>query len=156
MNMTKTLHATLLFERTIAARCEDVFGALSDPVLRSDWGTPSETTVVLYDETDFREGGRDLFRCGLKDDPNILGTTHYLDIIVNRRIVSSETITMDGKRLCASLNTVELLPRGDETSLTSTTQLVSFIGQQMVNGHEAGTNASLDNLVAYFGKTKRP
>jgi uncharacterized protein YndB with AHSA1/START domain len=155
MDMTDTLHTTLVFERTIAARCEDVFDALSDPTKRSDWGAPSDTAVIRYDEADFREGGRDVFRCGPKDDPNIQGTTHYLDIIVGRRIVSSETITMGGKRLCASLNTVELLSHGDETRLTSTTQLASFIGQEMVNGHEAGTNASLDNLVAYFDRTKR-
>jgi len=54
--------------------------------------------------------------------------------------------------LCASLTTLELTPRGEKTKLKSTTQLASFIGEDMVRGHETGTNASLDNLVQYFSK----
>lgn len=38
------------------------------------------------------------------------------------------------------------------TKLKSTTQLASFIGEDMVKGHETGTSASLDNLVQYFSK----
>ena len=62
--------------------------------------------------------------------------THYLDIIANRRVVSSETIVVNGKRLCASLTTLELAPDGDKTQLKSTTQLASFIGEDMVKGHQ--------------------
>jgi uncharacterized protein YndB with AHSA1/START domain len=150
--MTSTLHATLVFEREISASTEAVFAAFADPVKRAQWGTPSDTAVVIYDETDFREGGQDSFRCGSKSDPNIHGLTRYLDITLNRRIVSSETITIDGTRLCVSLTTLELTPEGKRTKLKSTTQLSSFIGQDMVNGHTTGTNASLDNLVKYFRK----
>jgi uncharacterized protein YndB with AHSA1/START domain len=145
-----TLHATLVFEREIPAPIEAVFAAFADPVIRTEWGTPSDTAVVLYDEADFREGGQDRFRCGAKTDPNIHGTTRYLEIIPDRRVVSSETIVMGGKRLCASLTTLELSPDGDKTRLKSTTQLASFIGADMVKGHETGNNAALDNLVRYF------
>jgi hypothetical protein len=51
---------------------------------------------------------------------------------------------------CASLTTLELNPDGGHTKLKSTIQLVSFVGQDMVKGHESGTNASLDNLVNFF------
>lgn len=114
------------------------------------WGAPSEKTALIYDQADFTEGGKDVFRCGPKADPNIQGTTRYLDIVSNQRIVASETIEMDGHRLCASLSTLELHPDGDRTLLKSTVQLASFVGQDMVRGHENGTNASLDNLVAHF------
>jgi uncharacterized protein YndB with AHSA1/START domain len=150
--MSQTLHKTLVFEREIAAPAEAVFAAFADPVARAAWSTPSDTAVVIYDEADFRDGGRDRFRCGSKTDPNIHGATHYLEITASRRIVSSETITMDGRRLCASLVTLELTPNGRNTKLKITTQLASFIGQDMVNGHTAGTNASLDNLVKFFAK----
>src|SRR5579863_2063029 len=123
MTPTTTLHATLVFEREIPAPVEKVFAAFADPVARAAWGAPSETAVVIYDAADFREGGQDRFRCGSKADPNIHGTTRYLDITANRRIVSSETIVVDGKRLCASITTLELTPDGDKTKLTSTTQL---------------------------------
>jgi uncharacterized protein YndB with AHSA1/START domain len=152
MASTATLHATLVFERDIPASAERVFAAFADPVARVTWGAPSDTAVVIYDAADFREGGEDRFRCGAKADPNIHGVTRYLDIVANRRVVSSETIAMGGKRLCASLNTLELTAEGDTTKLKSTTQLASFIGEDMVRGHEAGTNASLDNLVRYFSR----
>lgn len=145
-----TLHATLVFERKLAAPVGAVFAAFADPLKRAEWGAPSETATVIYDEADFKEGGRDKFRCGSKSNPNIYGATQYLDIVANSRIVSSETISIDGNRLCVSLTTLELTPEGKETKLKNTTQLVSFIGQDMVNGFTTGTNASLDNLVAYF------
>jgi uncharacterized protein YndB with AHSA1/START domain len=150
IDMTDTLHQTLVFERTIKASAEAVFAAFVDPVARANWGTPSDTATVIYDETDFREGGRDRFRCGSKTNPNIHGETRYLDIVANRRIVSSETVTVDGKRLCASLTTLELTPTSSGTKLTNTTQLASFIGDDMVKGHTTGTNASLDNLVRFL------
>jgi uncharacterized protein YndB with AHSA1/START domain len=148
--MTSTLHATLVFEREIPASTEKVFAAFVDPAARAQWGTPSDTAVVIYDEADFREGGQDRFRCGSKENPNIHGVTHYLDIAPNRRVVSSETIVVDGRRLCVSLTTLELIPDGQKTRLKNTTQLASFIGEDMVKGHTAGTNASLDNLVQCF------
>lgn len=148
--MTMTLHATLIFERKIPASIEQVFQAFADPAARSEWGAPSDTAVVIYDEADFREGGQDRFRCGSSANPNIRGITRYLDIVPNRRVVSSETIEMDGRRLCASLTTLEFTADGETTKLTNTTQLASFIGNDMVKGHKTGTNASLDNLVRHF------
>jgi uncharacterized protein YndB with AHSA1/START domain len=148
--MIPALHATLVFERDIPAPVEAVYAAFADPAARADWGTPSDTAVVIYDESDFREGGQDRFRCGPKADPYIHGVTRYLDIVAGHRVVSSETITMDGKRLCTSLTTLELTPDGKNTKLKHTTQLASFIGQDMIKGHQTGHNASLDNLVRYF------
>jgi uncharacterized protein YndB with AHSA1/START domain len=150
--MSQTLHKTLVFEREIAAPAEAVFAAFADPVARAAWGTPSDTAILIYDEADFRDGGRDRFRCGSKTDPNIHGATHYLEITANRRIVSTETITVDGRHLCACLTTLELTPNGRNTRLKNTAQLASFIGEDMVDGHATGTNASLDNLVKFFAK----
>jgi uncharacterized protein YndB with AHSA1/START domain len=152
MTPMATLHATLVFEREIPASVEDVFAAFADPAARSAWGAPADTAILIYDEADFREGGQDRFRCGSKADPNIHGTTRYLEIIANRRVVSSETIVGGGKRLCASLTTLELTPEGEKTKLKSTTQLASFIGEDMVKGHETGNNGSLDNLVQYLSR----
>jgi uncharacterized protein YndB with AHSA1/START domain len=64
--MAMTLHANLVFERDVPAPIEQVFAAFADPALRSEWGAPSETAVIIYDEADFREGGQDRFRCGPK------------------------------------------------------------------------------------------
>jgi uncharacterized protein YndB with AHSA1/START domain len=150
MSELTAVHATLFFERMVPATCGRVFTAYADVEERQKWGAPSDNTALIYDHADFREDGGDAFRCGSKANPNIHGATRYLDIVVNRRIVSTETISVDGRRLCASLQTLELYPDGDCTKLKSTIQLVSFVGQDMVKGHENGTNASLDNLVNFF------
>jgi uncharacterized protein YndB with AHSA1/START domain len=150
--MSPTLHATLIFEREIAVPQDAVFAAFADPAARALWGVPSDTAVVIYDEADFRTGGQDRFRCGSRANPNIHGVTRYLEIALNRRVVSSETIAVDGKCLCVSLTTLELIPDGNGTRLKNTTQLASFIGQDMVEGHTSGTNASLDRLVQYLEK----
>lgn len=148
--MTMALHATLVFERDISAPPKAVFAAFADPAARVQWGTPSDTAVLIYDDADFREGGLDHFRCGSKTNPNIHGVTHYLDIVPDRRMTSSETLVVDGRRLCVSLTTLELSPDGNKTRLKNTTQLASFIGEDMVKGYTTGTNASLDSLVRYF------
>jgi uncharacterized protein YndB with AHSA1/START domain len=141
-------HATLIFERVCEATVKTVFAAFADPKVRAAWGTPSETAVMIYDEADFRIGGRDLFRCGAKIDPKFRGETRYLDIVPNRRIVSSETIEFEGKRLSASLITVDLEPAADEsTYVTLTVQLASFDGPGMIDGSKIGYDAALDNLV---------
>ena len=148
--MSGTLHATLVFEREIAAAPKTVFAAYADSAVRAQWGTPSDTAVLIYDDADFREAGQDHFRCGPKTSPNIHGVTRYLDIVPDRRVISSETLVVDGRRLCASLTTLELTPDGSKTRLKHTTQLASFIGEDMVKGFTTGTNASLDGLVRYF------
>jgi hypothetical protein len=48
------------------------------------------------------------------------------------------------------LTTLELTPDGRNTRLKYTTQLASFLGEDMVKGFTTGTNASLDGLVRYF------
>ena len=149
-----TTHATLVFEREVPATVERVFAAFASAKSRSDWGAPSDTATIIYDQDDFREGGEDRFRCGSKTNPNIHGPTRYLEIIPNRRIVSSETISMDGQRLCASLVTLELTQSGGVTKLRSTSQVASFIGQDMISGTEVGNNSSLNSLVNYFSKLR--
>jgi uncharacterized protein YndB with AHSA1/START domain len=143
-------HATLVFERELSAPIAAVFQAYANATLRARWGAPSETAVIIYDAEDFREGGIDRYRCGSRQDPNIHVTTHYLEIVEHRRIVYSETITTEGRRLCASLTTVELALVERGTRLKNTIQVASFIGTAMIDGHKAGQAASLDNLVRYF------
>ena len=144
-------HATLVFEREIPAPIGDVFAAYADSAVRAKWSAPSGD-IILYDHEEFREGCQDRFRCGPKTNPNIHGTTHYWEIVWNQRIVSSEMLEMDAARLAVSLNTIELSELGTSTKLKHTVQLVSFIGEDMVNGYEHGNNAALNGLARYFGR----
>jgi len=142
--------ATLTFERLVPAAVHLVFEAFADVTKRMEWGAPSNTAALIYDASDFREGGVDRFRCGSMNDPRFHGTTHYLRIVPDRCIVSSETIDCDGERLCASLTFLGLSPQGHATHLLSTTHVVSFVGDEMIKGTKVGNNGSLDSLMRYF------
>ena len=142
-------HATLVFERTCSAPIERVFAAFADASERARWGTPSDTAAFIYDATDFRVGGRDIFRCGAKSDPQFHGVTTYYDIVSNARIVSTETISTGDATIFISLTTTALEATAAGTKITVTTQLVSFVGDGAAKGVTEGQNAALDNLVAF-------
>ena len=126
-------HATITLERTYRAPLERVFSEFADPVARARWSAPSND-VLIYDQTEFRAGGRDLFRCGPKNDPKFRGETFYHLIVPNRRVVSSETLDVDGQRLAVSLNTLDFEGTGEGTNLKVTVQMVSLVGADMIEG----------------------
>jgi uncharacterized protein YndB with AHSA1/START domain len=138
-------HATITLERTYRAALERVFSEFADPVARARWSAPSND-VLIYDQNEFRAGGRDLFRCGPKNDPKFRGETFYHLIVPNRRVVSSETLDVDGQRLAISLNTLDFEPAGEGTKLKVTVQMVSFVGAGMIEGYESGNKSALENL----------
>ena len=67
----------------------------------------------------------------------------YYDVVPNQRIVSSETVETARKKLIISMSTTTLEPQGASTKVTVTTQLISLVGDDMINGVEVGQNASL-------------
>ena len=138
-------HATITLERTYNVPVDRVFSEFADPVARARWSAPSED-VLIYDEADFRVGGKDVFRCGPKGDPKFRGETHYLLIAPNALVVSSETVDMDGQRLAVSLTTLEFEPTEHTTNLTVTVQIVSFVGAGMIHGSESGYKSAWENL----------
>lgn len=110
----KSHHATITLERSYPAPLERLFSEFADPVSRARWSAPSEE-VLIYDEADFRIGGKDVFRCGPKGDPKFRGETCYLLIVPNVRVVSSETLDMDDQRIAVSLTTLDFEPTQDAT-----------------------------------------
>jgi uncharacterized protein YndB with AHSA1/START domain len=72
----KLQHTTIILESSYRAPVERVFSEFADPVARARW-SPTSNDVLIYDQTDVRVGGRDLFRCGPKDDPKFRGETLY-------------------------------------------------------------------------------
>lgn len=101
----------------------------------------------IYDKVDFREGGVDVFRCGDKSNPQYRGVTTYYDIVPNTRIVLSEVIETQGRKLLISMSTTTFEPEGSGTRVVVTVQLTSLAGEDMLNGAKFGHNGSLDNLV---------
>jgi uncharacterized protein YndB with AHSA1/START domain len=146
MKNNPVLHETIEMERTYQAGIDRVFAAFADPAVRAKWGVPSDTAVFIYDEVNFTTGGRDLFRCGSKSDPKYHGETHYLHIVPDECIVSTETVDADGKRLSASLTTVQFTGDASTTKIALTVQVAAFGGSDMIEGTKFGHNAALNNL----------
>jgi uncharacterized protein YndB with AHSA1/START domain len=143
---TTTTHETLVFERTFACPAEILYEAFADPGARARWGLPSPTATIIYDEADFRVGGRDRSRCGAKSDPRFQVDAVYLNIVPNQRIVYSEMVA-DGKRaLSAALHTIEISHDGVKAHLKVTVQLAAFDGEDMAEGVRFGFGAALNNL----------
>jgi uncharacterized protein YndB with AHSA1/START domain len=145
----KLQHATITLEHSYAAPVERVFSEFADPVARARWSAPSND-ALLYDEADFRIGGKDVFRCGPKGDPKFRGETRYLNIVQNALVVSSETIETEGQRLAVALNTLDFTRTDQGTNLTVTVQIVSFIGPDLIHGYESGNRSALKNLAQHL------
>jgi uncharacterized protein YndB with AHSA1/START domain len=149
----KLQHATITLQYSYSAPLELVFSKFADPVERARWSAPSNDELV-YDEADFQIGGKDVFRCGPKGDLKFRGETHYLDIVPNARVISSETVAVDGRRLAAALTTLDFEPTKDGTLLTVTVQIVSFVGPDMMSSYESGNRSALKNLALHLGNIR--
>jgi len=149
----KLQHATITLEHSYAAPLERVFSEFADPVARARWSAPSKDALI-YDEADFRIGGKDVFRCGPEGDPKFRGETRYLQIIPNALVVSSETVDMDGQRLAVALTTLDFKRTDEGTNLTVTVQMVSFVGPDMIHGYESGNKSALENLADHLRKMR--
>lgn len=147
----KPQHATIMLEHSYSAPVERVFSQFADPAARAGWSAPSEE-ILVYDESDFRVGGKDVFRCGPKGNPKFRGETRYLHIVPNKRVVSSETLDTDDQLLAVALTTLEFEPTKDGTNLTVTVQIVSFVGPDMIRGYESGNKSALKNLSQHLGE----
>jgi uncharacterized protein YndB with AHSA1/START domain len=145
----KLQHATITIERTYSASVERIFSVFADPQARAKWSTSSNGAMV-YDESDFREGGRDLFRCGPKDDLRFKGLTTYHVIDSNRCVISSEVLTEGTTRLAVALNTLEFAPNATGSTLKATIQIVSFVGSGMIKGYEDGNRGALEGLARHL------
>src|SRR5258708_34561138 len=145
----KLQHATIKLQHSYSAPLELVFSEFADPSARARWSAPSNDEL-LYDEADFQIGGKDVFRCGPKGDLKFRGETHYLEIALNTRVVSSETVALDGRRLAVALTTLDFEPTKDGTLLTVRIQVVSFVGPDMIHSYESGNQSAMNNLALHL------
>lgn len=152
MTEAATHHGTVVVERTIGATVARVFAGFSDARERESWGAPSDTAAFFYEKHDFRIGGRDVARCGAKADPRFRVEARYVDIVPERRVVWTETISeIGGATLAANLTTLEFLANGEQTRLRVTVQITSFVGPGMIENTKAGHTGSMASMARHFG-----
>ena len=102
--------------------------------------------MIAEQTFDFREGGHERKRFGPKDDPRFVADTLYLDIVPDRRIVFSYSMTSRGEPISVSLTTVEIMPDGQQTKLLLTEHVAFLDGKDNAANREEGLASMLDKI----------
>jgi uncharacterized protein YndB with AHSA1/START domain len=138
--MTVT-HHTFTLERTYPVPSSRVFAAWADAAAKARWFVPDGTH-----DLDFRVGGRETIEAEGPDGTPLSVLSIYHDIVPERRIVYSTTLS-GGKALATvSITTVELVEEGEATRLVLTEQGTFLDGAEEPAWREQGTGDWLDRL----------
>lgn len=143
-------HGTVVVERTIKVPVARAYAAYADATERARWAAPSETAVFIYEETDFKVGGRDVARCGPKEDPRFRVESRYVDIVPGQRIMTTDTVHDSDKLLTANIITMEFSDNAQSTRVKVTVQVTSLVGSEMIDNTRAGNTGSLANMAQYL------
>jgi uncharacterized protein YndB with AHSA1/START domain len=153
MNEQSVIHSTFVIEHSYPVPPERVFSAFADPAKKRRWFAESKNHNVEEFEMDFRTGGieRASYRfqeSSLFPGAILVNEGSYLDIVANERIVTSAAMTLGGKRISASLVTIELLPTDKGTDLICTHQGAFFEGADGPEMREQGWRHLFERLTA--------
>ncbi len=151
MTEPSVIHNTFVIERTYPTAPARVFAAFADPARKRRWFAAGDGSDLLGFEMDFRVGGTERARYSFKEGSPIAGKTlanetYYVDLVPDRRIVSTSNMTLADKLISASLLTFELLPAGDGTTLVFTHQAVFFEGSDGPQMREGGWRKLFERL----------
>ena len=142
-------HGTIRLERRYKAAPARVFAAWAEPEARAQWDVPGRW-VIAEQTFDFREGGRERKRFGPQGDPHLVADTLYLDVVAERRIVFSYSMTSRGTPISVSLTTVEISPApssgGRNSHLLLTEQVAFLDGNDNAANREEGLASMLDKI----------
>ncbi|KQX14476.1 polyketide cyclase [Ensifer sp. Root423] len=122
MNERSAGHATFVIRRSYAATPATVFHAFADPATKRRWFFEGEGWTVDEFTSSFEVGGREHSRFRFGNGPVMCNDTIYLEIVANKRIVFSYTMTVAGRPISASLGTLEFSADGEGTRLNYTEQ----------------------------------
>jgi uncharacterized protein YndB with AHSA1/START domain len=151
------IHNTFVIERSYPKPPETVFAAFADPAKKGRWFAEGHNHEVEEFHMDFQIGGAERTRYVLKEGtpfPGVVMSTDgtFQDIVPNRRIVTASAMTFAGRRISATLVTIELLATDTGTDLICTHQGAFFEGADGPQMREAGWRAHFDKLAAYLAR----
>jgi uncharacterized protein YndB with AHSA1/START domain len=152
-NTAAVVHNTFVVERTYPVSVQRVYSAFADPALKRRWYADRGDHDVDAFEHDFRVGGVERLQYRLAEGSpfaglSILNDGAFQDIVPGERIVTTSTMSFQGKRISTSLVTFQFLARDGETDLIVTHQGAFFEGADGPRIREAGWRALLDRLHA--------
>lgn len=150
MSQPTIKHGNFVIERRFDAPIPLVFQALTDIDMKRRWFTEGDGWVTDKYVLDASEGGHEegTFRFG--DGPPIRNETTYLDVVKALRLVFSYCMFVDGKRISASLASIELLPEGLGTKLLYTEQAAFLDGADSLKSRKDGCEQLFDTLGREF------
>lgn len=149
----RTTHESFSLERRYDASPAQVFAAWEDVEGRAHWQKPADDLHLVYDKADFRVGGCDVSRCWADgDDHAYEAVVYYQDIVPDRRLVMSETVSKADVRLSVALATVEIDPDGTGARMRLTLQITAEEGSEIFAGYHEGWSALLENLVSHLAR----
>jgi uncharacterized protein YndB with AHSA1/START domain len=156
MQKQTVTHSMFTLERRYAAAPERVFAALAEPEKKRRWFADSPNHDVVEFGMDFREGGVERMKYRFNEGTPFPGVTlvnagHYEDIVEEKRVVLTSTMTIAGRRISVSLVTFELTAEGDGTALTCTVQAAFFVGADGPEMRKAGWEFLLERLGDLLG-----
>ena len=137
-------HSTFTLQRDYPQPVAAVFAAWSDQATKRRWFDLAEPRGEHH--LDFREGGRETYRSAAGTRPAYAYDATYLDIVPGTRIVSASTISADGRRVSASLATVEFTATPGGTRLVLTEHGAYLDGLDTPDSRRRGTTTQLDAL----------
>jgi uncharacterized protein YndB with AHSA1/START domain len=146
MEKLSVTHSTFVIERSYPTTPERVFAAFADPAKKRRWFAESEGFAVREFEMDFRVGGSEHSRFNMQDGTPLANDTSYQDIEPNRRIVFAYTMSVGGRRISASLSTIELLPTEKGTDFVYTEQAAFFEGSDGEKIRKTGWSELFERL----------
>ncbi|MFF2009265.1 SRPBCC family protein [Streptomyces sp. NPDC058195] len=142
----QTAHATFCLERHYPAPPARVFSAWADPQAKAGWFSGADATHEL----DFRVGGREVNRARRANGPELVFESWYRDIVPDRRLVYTSTLSTGDELTTVSLTTVEFHHEGTGTRLVLTEQGTFLSGAEEPSWREQGTGTWLDALDAFL------
>ena len=146
MSESSASHTTFVIERLFPATPRRVFRAWSDPEIKRRWFACHDDMINTGYEIDFRPGGREMNRVETPSGGVHLFQSHILDIVPDARIIYAYEMSLNGKRLSASLATVEFAPAPEGARMVFTEQVVFLDGYIDREDRIRGTEMGLDRL----------
>ena len=144
-----TDHATFSLERTLAAPPTRVFAAFADQASKAAWFVGPLDSATGGHSLDFRVGGREHLATELPDGDTVTFDATYLDIVPDERLIYAYEMTYAGRRISASLASIELRAAPGGTHLALTEHGIFLDGLDRVSERERGTRELLDKLAAH-------
>lgn len=145
-------HDSFTLERALRAAPALVFRAFTDAAAKAAWFGYGDGLTVLKRELDVRPGGREHLAGRWANGTVSEFDAVYLDVIADRRLVYAYEMHIDGRKISASLATVEMHDAaGGGTRLVVTEQGAFLDGYEDAGARAHGTGMLLDRLVVSLG-----